>query len=88
LAPDVTEAELKNTFAGRGEIASIKMLSGRRGRNSTKYAYVEMTSDASAAEALEALRGTELKGHRLDIVLEEPAPTQRPRRQFRGGRRR
>lgn len=75
LAHETTEADLRAAFAAYGEVASVKVVSDRRGR-SKQFAYVQMADEASARAAMEALRGTQLNGRTMDIVFEE-----------RGGRR-
>jgi RNA recognition motif-containing protein len=45
-------------------------MSDRRGR-AKGFGYVEMSDDDSAREAMESLRGKELNGRLMDIVLED-----------------
>ena len=78
LAHETTEADLRAAFSRFGEITSIKMAADRRGRVKG-FAYVEMSDQAAANAALEALRGTQLNGRTLDAVLAEPRRG-RPRR--------
>ena len=46
------------------------MMSDRRGR-AKGFGFVEMADDESARAALESLRGKELNGRLMDIVLED-----------------
>jgi nucleolin len=78
LAHETTEADLRAAFSPFGEITSVKLAADRRGRLKG-FAYVEMSDEASATAAMEALRGTQLNGRTMDIVLEEPRRG-RPRR--------
>jgi RNA recognition motif-containing protein len=78
LAHETTEADLRAAFSPFGEITSIKMVTDRRGRPKG-FAYVELSDEASATAAMEALRGTQLNGRTMDTVLEEPRRG-RPRR--------
>jgi RNA recognition motif-containing protein len=87
LAESLSESALREMFSPYGDIVSVKLMTGRRGR-ATGVAYVEMATEESASAALQSLRGTEVGGHRLDIVLEEPPEPQRRRQFQRGGRRR
>lgn len=80
------EADLRAAFSRFGEVVSAKVMSNRRGR-SKEFGYVEMKDEASAIAAMEALRGTEIKGRILDVVLEESKGRRRSGRE-RGGRRR
>jgi RNA recognition motif-containing protein len=61
LAPDVAEADLRAHFQGHGTIDSLRLMARRR------MAFIEM-EDAEAA--VEALRGTQLKGRTLDLAIE------------------
>ncbi len=81
LAYETTEADLRAAFSNFGDVASVKIVTDRRGRTKG-FAYVEMSDEASARAAMESLRGTQVNGRTLDIVLEE-----RTRRR-RGGSRR
>lgn len=60
-------------------------MSDRRGRPKG-FGYVEMSDADSARDALESLRGTQINGRTMDIVLEER--TKRRGGFSRGGRRR
>ena len=68
LAYETTEADLRAAFSRFGEVSSVKVMSDRRGRQKG-FAYVEM-ADEEAAAAMAALRGTQLNGRTMDIVLE------------------
>lgn len=82
LAHETTEVDLRDAFAAFGDVASVKIVSDRRGRPKG-FAYVEMKDDAAATAAMESLRGTRINGRTMDIVPEEPR-----RRGGRGRRRR
>jgi RNA recognition motif-containing protein len=87
LAHDVTDAILKRAFSEFGEVTSARVVTNRAGRTKG-FGYVEI-ADEAAAKAMEALRGTQLEGRTMDIVVEEPRARRkggfRPRS---GGRRR
>lgn len=57
-------------FSEFGKVVSTKVASDRRGR-AKGFGHVEMDDEESARAALAALRGKELKGRLMDIVLEE-----------------
>jgi RNA recognition motif-containing protein len=67
LAADVTEADLLELFNAFGKVSSLRHLSGRG------MAFVDLKPDAAAA-AVDALRGTQLKGRTLDIALQQGRP--------------
>jgi RNA recognition motif-containing protein len=82
LSREVTDSDLRELFGAYGKVGSIRMIR-RRG-----LAFVELKPEAAAA-ALEAVRGTELKGRRLDVAVDDSPGGGRPRsRRPRGGLRR
>ena len=70
LAHETTEADLLTEFTPFGKIVSTKVMSDRRGR-AKGFGFVEMADKESAREAMEKLRGKELNGRTMDIVLED-----------------
>ena len=72
LAHETTEADLRAAFSRFGEVTSVKIVSGRRGRTKG-FAYVQMAEEESAQAALESLRGTEINGRIMDVVPDEPS---------------
>lgn len=70
LAHETTDADLRAAFSPFGQVASIKVMSDRRGRPKG-FAYVELADEASAQAAMESLRGTQINGRTMDIVPEE-----------------
>jgi RNA recognition motif-containing protein len=51
-------------------VKSVKVASDRRGR-AKGFAHVEMADDESARAAMDALRGKDLNGRIMDVVLDE-----------------
>ncbi|MBI1885981.1 MAG: RNA-binding protein [Chloroflexi bacterium] len=86
LAHETTDVDLRTAFSRFGEVVSVRIVSGRRGRTKG-FGYVEMRDEASASAAMESLRGTQINGRAMDIVLEERA-RRRSRGKDRAGRRR
>ncbi|HUF53744.1 MAG TPA: RNA-binding protein [Dehalococcoidia bacterium] len=70
LAHETTEADLQAAFTPFGKVVSTKVMSDRRGR-AKGFGYVEMADDDSAREAMDNLRGKELNGRLMDIVMED-----------------
>jgi RNA recognition motif-containing protein len=64
LSPDVSESDLRAAFEPYGRITSLRLVPRRR------LAYVELPPEAAQA-AVDALRGAQIKGRTLDVVLEE-----------------
>ncbi len=69
LSPEATDSDLRSVFSAFGEIGSLRVARNRAGRP-RGFAYVEMEEDAAAA-AMEALKGSELKGRTMDIVVDQ-----------------
>ena len=80
LSPQVTDSDLRSVFAAYGEIGSIRVARDRAGRP-RGFAFVELDAEAAAA-AVEALRGAELRGRTMDVVVDRRPSSGRP-----GGRR-
>ncbi len=79
LSPEVTDSDLREVFGAYGKVRSLRMIQARG------MAFVELKPDAATA-AVEALRGTEIKGRRVDVALDTSSG--RPRGRGRGGSRR
>lgn len=70
LAHDTTEADLMARFSEFGKVVSTKVAADRRGR-AKGFGHVEMADEDSARAAMEGLRGKELNGRLMDVVLED-----------------
>lgn len=87
LSPEVTDGDLRKVFSVYGEIGSIRVAHNRAGRP-RGFALVEL-EDEAATTAVEALKGAELRGYRMDVVVDQPASVgHRRSRRGRGGFRR
>ncbi len=84
LSPEVTDADLRKVFSTYGEIGSVRVARDRRGR-ARGFAFVELEAEA-AATAVEALRGAQLRGRVMDVVVGQPSSGGRPgSRRSQGG---
>ena len=81
LSPEVTDSDLRAIFGAYGKINSLRLIS-RRG-----FAFVELSQEAADA-AVEALRGSELKGRTVDVTLERSSGGRPGSRRGRGSSRR
>ncbi|MCH9815439.1 MAG: RNA-binding protein, partial [Actinomycetia bacterium] len=79
LAYSIDDDTLANAFAEFGTVASAVVLSDRETGRSRGFGFVEMSSDAEAAAAIDGLNDQELDGRPL--VVNEA----RPRRERGGG---
>ena len=78
LPSEISDSELRTLFETYGKVTSVRLMA-RRG-----MAYIELDAEAANA-AIDALRGTQLKGRTVDIALDRSSPGGRPGR--RRGRR-
>src|SRR5512134_230548 len=77
LSYNVTEERLQNHFAQHGSVVSARVITDKFSGRSKGFGFVEMASDAEAAEAMNALNGTDFEGR--NIVVSEARPqTSRP----------
>jgi RNA recognition motif-containing protein len=83
LSPEATDSDLRTVFSPFGEIGSLRVARDRAG-HARGFALVELDDEAAAA-ALDALKGAELKGRVMDVVVNHPAAGGR-RQSSRGGR--
>ena len=62
--------DLQTAFGRFGRVVSARVMSDKRGR-AKGFGYVEMEDEEAARAAVEALRGTQLNGRVMDVVLED-----------------
>ncbi|MFH1931632.1 MAG: RNA-binding protein [Pseudomonadota bacterium] len=80
LSYEVTEEDLKEAFEVFGEVETVKVLKDNDTGRSKGFGFVEMSNNADAQSAINALNDKELKGQTLKVN------TARPRTENRGGR--
>jgi RNA recognition motif-containing protein len=68
LSPDATASDLQALFSPFGEIGSLRVARDRAGR-ARGFAIVELDDDA-AAIAIDTLKGAELRGRVMDVVVD------------------
>ena len=76
LSYSVTKEQLKDLFSTYGVVTEVKIIEGKG------FGFVEMSSQAEAEKAKEALNNSNLEGRNLKID-EARAPKARERRDFR-----
>jgi len=83
LSYQMTEEELKATFAPYGAVKSAKIVVDRENNNRSKgFGFVEMESQSEGNAAIEQLNGKEIGGRELRVNEARP----REPREFRGSR--
>jgi RNA recognition motif-containing protein len=78
LAYDVTEDDLKKSFAEIGECIAVNIVRDKYSGNSRGFGFVEMATEEEAQEAIRKLNGGELSGRK--IIVQKA----RPRREAQG----
>ena len=79
LAHETTESQVRAAFSAHFQVTSVKVASDRRGRPKG-FAHVDVDDSESAEAVIAALRGTQINGRTMDIVLDEPRKGGRPLR--------
>lgn len=86
LPYSVGDDELKNMFAGIGEVASAKVITDHYSGRSKGFGFVEMATDELAKAAINALNGT-ASGSRTILVSEARSEDRRGGSGGNGGNR-
>ncbi|MDB5103750.1 MAG: RNA-binding protein [Fibrobacteres bacterium] len=74
-----TEDELRDAFAGFGNVSSARIIKDKLTGKSRGFGFVEMANDEEAKAALEGMNGAELTGRKIN------AREARPREEGPGG---
>jgi RNA recognition motif-containing protein len=68
LSYNVTEPELKDVFGENGRnVKEVKVVLDRDTGRPRGFAFVEMTTDAEATQAIETLNGREIQGRPINV---------------------
>lgn len=84
LAYSVTEAQLRDLFSQVGQVTSCALIIDKFSGQSKGFAFVEMSSDDLAKEAISKFDGYELDGRKIIVNVARPKED-RPRDDSRGG---
>ena len=84
LPYSTTDNDLRDMFAGVGEVASATIIMDKMSGRSKGFGFVEMSSDEEAQKAVETMNGKDFGGRTLTVNEARPMED-RPRRDFRGG---
>ncbi|NLG34597.1 MAG: RNA-binding protein [Lentisphaerae bacterium] len=84
LSFEIDEAELRQLFEAFGSVSSCNVIMDRMTDRPRGFAFVEMSSPAEAAKAIEELNGKEVRGRAL-VVNEAKPREDRPRGGGGGG---
>lgn len=81
LPYSVTDDSLKATFSAHGQVASAIVIKDKMTGRSKGFGFVEITDDADAMKAIDALNGQEFDGRKLTVNEARPME-ERPRRSY------
>lgn len=74
LSYNVTDAELLELFSQYGEVASAVVAKDRETGRPRGFAFVEMSSQAEAEDAIRGLDGRNIAGREMKVGLSQPKP--------------
>jgi RNA recognition motif-containing protein len=81
LSYDTTEDTLRTLFAEYGQIESVRLITDRYTGRSKGFAFVEMSTEQAAQEAISGLNGKQVDNREIKVDNAKP---QRERRSDRG----
>jgi len=85
LSFNTTEDTLRTLFAGFGQIESVRLITDRYTGRSKGFAFVEMSTEQAAQEAITGLNGKQLDEREIKVDQAKPRPD-RSRQQDGWGR--
>jgi RNA recognition motif-containing protein len=71
---EITELELAKLIGIYGDISTIKIVRDKKTRICKGYAFIEMVTEQSAKNAVEALNGTPMEDRELTVKISEEKP--------------
>lgn len=72
LGYSVNNETLSSKFAQYGTVSSAKVIMDKDTNRSKGFAFVEMSSSSEAADAIQALNGTEFEGRAMNVSEAKP----------------
>ena len=69
LSFKTTSEDLKRMFEAYGEVTSARIITNRDTRRSRGYGFVEMSNEAEANAAINALNGSEQQGRTINAAI-------------------
>lgn len=72
LSFQTTESDISQAFSGFGTVESVSIITDRDTGRSKGFGFVEMTDQADADKAINALNGTDLGGRNLTVNEARP----------------
>lgn len=72
LGYSISNESLSTKFSQFGTVSSAKVIMDRDTNRSKGFGFVEMSSSSEAAEAIQALNGTEFDGRQMNVTEAKP----------------
>jgi RNA recognition motif-containing protein len=85
LSYETSRERLLALFAPHGQVASVNVITDRATGRPRGFAFVEMTTEAAASAAIDALNGQEVDGRALRVDEAKPRDDRRSDRYARHG---
>lgn len=79
------DQSLADLFSQFGNVESARIITDRESGRSKGFGFVEMSTDAEAAEAIEKLNGTDFSGRSINVTEAKPMAPRENRGGFGGG---
>jgi RNA recognition motif-containing protein len=74
LSFHTTDDSLRELFAKFGAVSSAKVITDRETGRSRGFGFVEMSADAEAKEAIQALNNKEIEGRAMSVSVAKEKP--------------
>ena len=72
LPYSATDASLREAFSASGTVDSVTVITDRDTGQSKGFAFVEMSSDAEAQRAMQAMNGQTIAGRQITVNAAKP----------------
>jgi RNA recognition motif-containing protein len=83
ISRESSENEIRQAFEEYGEVTSVKLIKDKFTGVSKGFAFVEMTKDEEANNAIKNLDGSRLNGRALNVAVAKPKTQDNNRRENR-----
>jgi len=74
LSHDTTEDQLRQAFAGFGEVSTVNIITDKYSGEPRGFAFVEMSEKGEATAAISGLNGQDMNGRPLNVNEAKPRP--------------
>jgi RNA recognition motif-containing protein len=85
LSYQTTEETLRTLFAEYGQIESVNLITDRYSGRSRGFAFVEMSTEQAAQQAISGLNGKQVDEREIKVDKAKPRPKRQQHQSGRGG---